>query len=111
MNILVLFLIMNHQCMIMNRLKLSIGIHTWIRVLKIRLPGRIFVSVREKGKEITEKNTYIIFTLQQILLECLKWRVFLTCSAKGPERLLWADSRAERVNSTVGGAHNLLIYI
>jgi len=96
--------------MVMNHSKLSVGIQTWIWLLKIRLPARIFVLMREKVKELTEKKMCIIFTLKQIFLECLN-RECLTCSAKGSERLLWAGSRVACLNSTVDVARKLLSYI
>ena len=70
----------------------------------------MLVPVREKVKGLTEKKMYINFTLQQTILECLN-QGLVTCSAQGPERLLWAGWRVTRINSTAGVARSLLSYI
>jgi len=48
--------------MVMNHSKLSIGIQTRIWVPKIRLPARILVPMREKVKELTEKNMHKFYS-------------------------------------------------
>ena len=52
--------------MVTNHLKLSVGIQTWIWVLKVRLPARILVPVREKGKELTEKDVHKFYSSTDI---------------------------------------------